>query len=160
MLEAIRIINNSENPSALGSDIELDISSLLNLLPREERQEEVKQVRAFCLMYLVFFFISPASFLLSYFWLKDIKVSLSIRELFRNPKAMETGRHKEWIDGIDSSWAATGKQYRMLACLEGQSAAASRYCRVCLPPKDMYCDFIWVMLSWALARNVLWSVEF
>ncbi|XP_042720368.1 radial spoke head 10 homolog B [Lagopus leucura] len=42
--EAIRIINNSENPSALGSDIELDISSLLNLLPREERQEEVKQV--------------------------------------------------------------------------------------------------------------------
>ncbi|XP_004945158.1 radial spoke head 10 homolog B isoform X2 [Gallus gallus] len=42
--ETIRIINNSENPSALGSDIELDISSLLNLLPREERQEEVKQV--------------------------------------------------------------------------------------------------------------------
>ncbi|XP_010717997.1 radial spoke head 10 homolog B [Meleagris gallopavo] len=42
--ETIRIVNTSENPSALGSDVELDISSLLNLLPREERQEEVKQV--------------------------------------------------------------------------------------------------------------------
>ncbi|XP_015732109.1 radial spoke head 10 homolog B2 isoform X2 [Coturnix japonica] len=42
--ETMRIINNSENPSALGSDIELDISSLLDLLPSEERQEEVKQV--------------------------------------------------------------------------------------------------------------------
>ncbi|XP_021267280.1 radial spoke head 10 homolog B2 isoform X2 [Numida meleagris] len=42
--ETIRIINNSENPSSLGSDIELDVSSLLNLFPREERQEELKQV--------------------------------------------------------------------------------------------------------------------
>ncbi|XP_065589029.1 radial spoke head 10 homolog B [Cyrtonyx montezumae] len=42
--ETIRIINSTENSSTLGSDIELDISSLLNSLPREERQEEVKQV--------------------------------------------------------------------------------------------------------------------
>ncbi|OXB82710.1 UNVERIFIED_CONTAM: hypothetical protein H355_000408 [Colinus virginianus] len=42
--ETIRIINNTENSSTLGSDIELDVSSLLNSLPREERQEEVKQV--------------------------------------------------------------------------------------------------------------------
>uniref|UniRef100_A0A8C3CWY7 Uncharacterized protein n=1 Tax=Cairina moschata TaxID=8855 RepID=A0A8C3CWY7_CAIMO len=42
--ETIEIINNSENPSTLGSDIELDISSLLDLLPGEERQEEMKQV--------------------------------------------------------------------------------------------------------------------
>ncbi|NXJ08347.1 R10B2 protein, partial [Odontophorus gujanensis] len=42
--ETIRIINNTENSSTLGSDIELDISSLLNSLPREERREEVKQV--------------------------------------------------------------------------------------------------------------------
>lgn len=46
MLETIEIINNSENPSTLGSDIELDVSSLLDLLPGEERQEEMKQVRA------------------------------------------------------------------------------------------------------------------
>nr|XP_010307130.1 PREDICTED: radial spoke head 10 homolog B2-like [Balearica regulorum gibbericeps] len=42
--ENITIINCSENTSVLGSDIELDISSLLDLLPREERHEEVKQV--------------------------------------------------------------------------------------------------------------------
>ncbi|KAM6078004.1 radial spoke head 10 homolog B isoform 1-T2 [Theristicus caerulescens] len=42
--ENITIINGSENTSILGSDIELDISSLLDLLPREERHEEVKQV--------------------------------------------------------------------------------------------------------------------
>ncbi|XP_035195575.1 radial spoke head 10 homolog B2-like isoform X3 [Oxyura jamaicensis] len=42
--ETIGIINNSENLSTLGSDIELDISSLLDLLPGEERQEETKQV--------------------------------------------------------------------------------------------------------------------
>lgn len=71
MLEAIRIINNSENPSALGSDIELDISSLLNLLPREERQEEVKQVRAFCLMYLVFFLFLQQ---VSYYLISDLKI--------------------------------------------------------------------------------------
>lgn len=70
MLEAIRIINNSENPSALGSDIELDISSLLNLLPREERQE-VKQVRAFCLMYLVFFLFLQQ---VSYYLISDLKI--------------------------------------------------------------------------------------
>uniref|UniRef100_U3IAP7 Radial spoke head 10 homolog B n=1 Tax=Anas platyrhynchos platyrhynchos TaxID=8840 RepID=U3IAP7_ANAPP len=40
----VRIDNNSENPSTLGSDIELDVSSLLDLLPGEERQEEMKQV--------------------------------------------------------------------------------------------------------------------
>ncbi|GAB0196609.1 radial spoke head 10 B-like [Grus japonensis] len=43
-VENITIINCSENTSVLGSDIELDISSLLDLLPREERHEEVKQV--------------------------------------------------------------------------------------------------------------------
>uniref|UniRef100_A0A8B9R2F4 Radial spoke head 10-like protein B2 n=1 Tax=Anas platyrhynchos TaxID=8839 RepID=A0A8B9R2F4_ANAPL len=42
--ETIEIISNSENPSTLGSDIELDVSSLLDLLPGEERQEEMKQV--------------------------------------------------------------------------------------------------------------------
>ncbi|XP_009580721.1 PREDICTED: radial spoke head 10 homolog B-like [Fulmarus glacialis] len=42
--ENITIINGSENTSILGSNIELDISSLLDLLPREERHEEVKQV--------------------------------------------------------------------------------------------------------------------
>ncbi|XP_009318269.1 PREDICTED: radial spoke head 10 homolog B [Pygoscelis adeliae] len=42
--ENITIINGSENTSILGSNIELDISSLLDLLPREERSEEVKQV--------------------------------------------------------------------------------------------------------------------
>ncbi|XP_055661309.1 radial spoke head 10 homolog B-like isoform X2 [Falco peregrinus] len=38
------VINGSENTSILGSDIELDISSVLDLLPREERHEELKQV--------------------------------------------------------------------------------------------------------------------
>ncbi|XP_009809153.2 radial spoke head 10 homolog B [Gavia stellata] len=42
--ENITIVNVSENTSILGSNIELDISSLLDLLPREERHEEVKQV--------------------------------------------------------------------------------------------------------------------
>uniref|UniRef100_A0A8C0BDZ2 R10B2 protein n=1 Tax=Buteo japonicus TaxID=224669 RepID=A0A8C0BDZ2_9AVES len=42
--ENIAIINGLENTSILGSDIELDISSLLDLLPREERHEELKQV--------------------------------------------------------------------------------------------------------------------
>uniref|UniRef100_A0A8B9C3Z4 Radial spoke head 10 homolog B2 n=1 Tax=Anser brachyrhynchus TaxID=132585 RepID=A0A8B9C3Z4_9AVES len=43
-VQTIGIINDSENPSTLGSDIELDISSLLDLLPGEERQEETRQV--------------------------------------------------------------------------------------------------------------------
>ncbi|XP_069666253.1 radial spoke head 10 homolog B isoform X5 [Haliaeetus albicilla] len=42
--ENIAIVNGLENTSILGSDIELDISSLLDLLPREERHEELKQV--------------------------------------------------------------------------------------------------------------------
>ncbi|XP_032839558.1 radial spoke head 10 homolog B2 isoform X2 [Tyto alba] len=42
--ENITIINGSENTSILGSNIELDISSLLDLLPKEERHEELKQV--------------------------------------------------------------------------------------------------------------------
>ncbi|KAM6121567.1 radial spoke head 10 homolog B [Phoenicopterus ruber ruber] len=42
--ENITIINGSENTSILGSNIELNIASLLDLLPREERREEVKQV--------------------------------------------------------------------------------------------------------------------
>ncbi|NXL44676.1 R10B2 protein, partial [Podilymbus podiceps] len=44
MVENVTIVTGSENTSVLGSNIELDISSLLDLLPREERHEEVKQV--------------------------------------------------------------------------------------------------------------------
>ncbi|NWQ76561.1 RS10B protein, partial [Columbina picui] len=43
-LENTTIINGLKDTSALGSNIELDLSSLLDLLPREERHEEVKQV--------------------------------------------------------------------------------------------------------------------
>ncbi|NXV79451.1 R10B2 protein, partial [Atlantisia rogersi] len=43
-LENITVINGSENTSILGSDIELDLSSVLDCFPREERDEEVKQV--------------------------------------------------------------------------------------------------------------------
>ncbi|XP_069725948.1 radial spoke head 10 homolog B2-like [Phaenicophaeus curvirostris] len=50
--ENIEIFYGSENTSILGSDIELDISSLLNLLPREERHEEVKQVEFAVLRYI------------------------------------------------------------------------------------------------------------
>ncbi|XP_052628615.1 radial spoke head 10 homolog B-like isoform X5 [Harpia harpyja] len=42
--ENISIINGLENTSILGSNIELDVSSLLDLLPREDRHEELKQV--------------------------------------------------------------------------------------------------------------------
>ncbi|XP_053936540.1 radial spoke head 10 homolog B2 isoform X2 [Cuculus canorus] len=42
--ENIAIFYGSEKTSVLGSDIELDLSSLVDLLPREERHEEVKQV--------------------------------------------------------------------------------------------------------------------
>ncbi|NXN95560.1 R10B2 protein, partial [Rhinopomastus cyanomelas] len=42
--ENVAIINNPENTSVLGTDIELDLSSLLDLLPREESNEELKQV--------------------------------------------------------------------------------------------------------------------
>uniref|UniRef100_K7G4W9 Radial spoke head 10 homolog B n=1 Tax=Pelodiscus sinensis TaxID=13735 RepID=K7G4W9_PELSI len=42
--EAIRIVDGPGNTSLLGSDIELDISSLLNLFPEKDRQEEMKQV--------------------------------------------------------------------------------------------------------------------
>lgn len=54
MVEIFTVINGSENTSVLGSNIELDISSLLDLLPREERHEEVKQVRVCCLIFSVF----------------------------------------------------------------------------------------------------------
>ncbi|NXW93787.1 RS10B protein, partial [Alopecoenas beccarii] len=43
-LENITILNGSKDTSALGPNIELALSSLLDLLPREERHEEVKQV--------------------------------------------------------------------------------------------------------------------
>ncbi|NWR73452.1 R10B2 protein, partial [Centropus unirufus] len=43
-IKNIAVIYGSENTSVLGSDVQLDISSLLNLLPREERREEMKQV--------------------------------------------------------------------------------------------------------------------
>ncbi|XP_074453310.1 radial spoke head 10 homolog B2-like isoform X1 [Larus michahellis] len=42
--ENFTVINGPESTSILGSNIELDVSSLLDLLPREERHEEVKQV--------------------------------------------------------------------------------------------------------------------
>ncbi|NWR68157.1 R10B2 protein, partial [Bucorvus abyssinicus] len=51
-LENITVINGSENTSVLGSDFELDISSLLDLLPREERHEELKQVELAVLRYI------------------------------------------------------------------------------------------------------------
>uniref|UniRef100_A0A8D0EWA7 R10B2 protein n=1 Tax=Strix occidentalis caurina TaxID=311401 RepID=A0A8D0EWA7_STROC len=44
IVENITVINGSENTFVLGSNIELDISSLLDLLPEEERHEELKQV--------------------------------------------------------------------------------------------------------------------
>ncbi|NXU16232.1 R10B2 protein, partial [Pardalotus punctatus] len=44
MVESNTIINALGKTSTLGSDIELDISSLLELLPREEREEELKHV--------------------------------------------------------------------------------------------------------------------
>uniref|UniRef100_A0A8C0FEW2 R10B2 protein n=1 Tax=Bubo bubo TaxID=30461 RepID=A0A8C0FEW2_BUBBB len=44
VIENITVINGSENTFVLGSNIELDISSLLDLLPEEERHEELKQV--------------------------------------------------------------------------------------------------------------------
>ncbi|NXD09116.1 R10B2 protein, partial [Nothocercus nigrocapillus] len=42
--ENIRIVNGSRNASLLGPNIELDISSLLDIFPKKERQEEIKQV--------------------------------------------------------------------------------------------------------------------
>ncbi|XP_027733963.1 radial spoke head 10 homolog B2 isoform X1 [Empidonax traillii] len=50
--ENITIIDDSESPSILGSDIELDISSLLNLFPKEERQEELHQVECAVLRHI------------------------------------------------------------------------------------------------------------
>ncbi|NXE19656.1 R10B2 protein, partial [Ardeotis kori] len=52
MVGNIRIINGSENTSILGSDLELDITSLLDFLPREERHEEVKRVEFAVLRYI------------------------------------------------------------------------------------------------------------
>ena len=69
MVENITIINGSEKSSILGSDIELNISSLLDLLPREERHEEVKQVS---LLFDIFSF-APQCFSY-YFWFICIKV--------------------------------------------------------------------------------------
>nr|XP_009681641.1 PREDICTED: radial spoke head 10 homolog B isoform X3 [Struthio camelus australis] len=42
--ETIRIVDGSRNTSLLGPNIELDISSLLDFFPKEERQEEIKQI--------------------------------------------------------------------------------------------------------------------
>ncbi|XP_071427671.1 radial spoke head 10 homolog B [Pithys albifrons albifrons] len=52
LTENVTIMNDSENTSILGSDIDLDISSLLDLFPREERQEELKQVEYAVLRYM------------------------------------------------------------------------------------------------------------
>ncbi|KAM6054398.1 radial spoke head 10 homolog B [Chlamydotis macqueenii] len=50
--ENITIISGSKNTSVLGSDIELDITSLLDFLPSEERHEQVKQVEFAVLRYI------------------------------------------------------------------------------------------------------------
>ena len=100
MVENIAIVNGLENTSILGSDIELDISSLLDLLPREERHEELKQVRVYCLIFSVFL---CSVFHNIYFWFICIKVTLSIKEFFKNLKAMKTEKQKELIDSIASS---------------------------------------------------------
>ncbi|XP_071616548.1 radial spoke head 10 homolog B isoform X1 [Heliangelus exortis] len=50
--ENITNINSSENTSVLGSNIKLDISSLLDQLPSEERHEELKQVEFAVLRYI------------------------------------------------------------------------------------------------------------
>ncbi|NWU78963.1 R10B2 protein, partial [Onychorhynchus coronatus] len=52
MVENITIINDLESTSILGSDIELDISSLLDLFPREERQEELHQAECAVLRHI------------------------------------------------------------------------------------------------------------
>ncbi|KAJ7410751.1 hypothetical protein WISP_106457 [Willisornis vidua] len=52
LTENITIMDDSENTSLLGSDIDLDISSLLDLFPKEERQEELKQVECAVLRYM------------------------------------------------------------------------------------------------------------
>ncbi|XP_032559297.1 radial spoke head 10 homolog B2-like isoform X3 [Chiroxiphia lanceolata] len=53
VIENITVINDSESTSILGSDIELDISSLLELFPREERQEELHQVEHAVLRHMI-----------------------------------------------------------------------------------------------------------
>lgn len=72
IVENITIINDSKDTSALGSNIELDLSSLLDLLPREERHEEVKQVRVYCFVFSV---LSALYFILFYFWFICINVT-------------------------------------------------------------------------------------
>ncbi|NWT04985.1 R10B2 protein, partial [Mionectes macconnelli] len=52
MVENITIIDDSESASILGSVIELDVSSLLDLFPREERQEELHQVECAVLRHI------------------------------------------------------------------------------------------------------------
>lgn len=97
MVENIRIISGSEQTSILGSNIELDISSLLDLLPREVRHEEVKQVSVYC--FDIFSFPPAVCFILFYlfylYFFICIKVTLSIKELFENLKAMKTEKQKE-----------------------------------------------------------------
>ncbi|XP_027539194.1 radial spoke head 10 homolog B2-like isoform X2 [Neopelma chrysocephalum] len=52
VIENITIINDLESTSILGSDIRLDISSLLDLFPEEERQEELHQVECAVLRHM------------------------------------------------------------------------------------------------------------
>lgn len=54
MVEKTTVMNALGKTSILGSDIELDISLLLKLFPEEDREEEVKQVRVYCLILAVF----------------------------------------------------------------------------------------------------------
>lgn len=62
------------------------------MLPREERHEEVKQVRAYWFVVSV----SPAlCFIFFCFWFICIKVTLSTKELFENTKTVETEKQKE-----------------------------------------------------------------
>ncbi|NXF01238.1 R10B2 protein, partial [Smithornis capensis] len=52
MVENTTVINDLENTSILGSDIELDISSLLDLLPSQERQKELNKVESAVLRHI------------------------------------------------------------------------------------------------------------
>lgn len=65
MVENTTIISDSEDTSILEFSTELDISLLLDLLPEEERWEELKQVRVYCLISSVF---PVVYFILFYFW--------------------------------------------------------------------------------------------
>ncbi|XP_064887684.1 radial spoke head 10 homolog B isoform X4 [Columba livia] len=82
--ENVTIVNGSKDTSALGSNIELDLSSLLDLLPREERHEEVKQViKRHLRRYIVHIrlYCSGPSYLILFVW-HFISIMKSTNEYF------------------------------------------------------------------------------